>query len=279
MNKFLDKRCYIRKAAGHSANYKLDQELLAVKRLISLDPKCNDYHSSWARIQRDQERYRSAGLKYREVVVMNPKDHRAFNNLGKCFAKQNKHEEAIIAYKKGLKIKTNDELLLNIAITFTEIGNCEEASKWYAKALALNPSNEMIHNCLGYLYFLQGEYQAAIERFDDAISHEPRYCVAFFKKALVLFCQNDFGGESEEVFRNGVLTLSGENQQKIQRLKSCVRLYSSDVKRVREYLKSLEVTLERKNHLQNLKRDFEHILDLLEREIEEFEKKILDENS
>jgi len=276
MNKSLDKRCYFRRSAAHSANCEFDKELVIFKRLISLDPKCNDHHLSWARIRKDKEEYRYAELKFRELVIMHPKGHRAFNNLGKCLAKQNKHEEAIVAYKKGLNIKISDELLLNLAITFTQKGDYEQASECYTKALNLNPLDELIHNCLGYSYFLQGKYEAAIEKFNDAISHDPRYCVAFFNKALVLFCQSSLEEDSKEVFLKGIFALSGENQQKVQRLKGCMRLYMSEMSRVEGHLQSPEMNSDRKNHLENLKKGFEYILDMLRRQIEEFEKKILD---
>jgi len=274
MNKLLDKRHYLYKSTAHSTNYEFDKELVVIKRLISIDPESYENHYSWARVRRDQEEYRYAGLKFRELAILNPRDHRAFNNLGICLAKQGRHDEAITAYKKGMELNTNLDILHNMAITFTQKGDYEQASEWYAKALALSPSDEMIHNCLGYSYFLQGKYEAAIEKFNDAISHDPRYCVAFFNKAIVLFCQNNLEENSEEVLRNGILTLTGGNQQKVQRLKSCIRLYESELNLVQRDLESLGEILGRKDHLESLKRGFEYILDMLRREIEEFEKKL-----
>jgi len=279
MNKSKDERHYAYKSAIHSTNYEFDQELVVVKRLISIDLRCYENHYSWALVRRDQEEFHYAGLKFRELAIRNPRDHRAFNNLGISFAKQGKHDEAINAYKKSMEIQVNIDNLYNMAITFTQKGEHEQASEWFAKALKKSPSDEMIHNCLGYSYFLQGKYKSAIEKFDDAISHDARSCVAFFNKALALFCQNDLGGESEEVFRNGVLTLSEENQQKIQRLKSCIRLYDSELSKVKRDLESSGVTVERKDQLENLKRGFEYILDLLRKENEEVEKKLLTEHS
>jgi len=266
MNKSLDKRYYAYKSTIHSTNYEFDQELVVIKRLISIDPRCYDNHYSWARVWREKEDFRYAGLKFRELAILNPRDHRAFNNLGISFAKQGKHDEAIIAYKKSMEIQVNVDNLYNMAITFTQKGEHEQAAEWLAKALERSPSDEMIHNCLGYSYFLQGKYESAIEKFDDAISHDARSCVAFFNKALALFCQNSLEEDAKEAFQKGIATLIRGNQQKSQRLKSCIRLYDSELSTVTGDLESSGINKERKDQLENLKRGFEFILDLLKKE-------------
>jgi len=271
MDKTLDRIYYIRKSKLHSMNDRFDQELVVIKRLISIDPKSYENHYSWARVRRDQDEDSYAGLKFRELAILNPRDHRAFNNLGICFANQGRYDNAIIVYNKAMEITTNVELLNNMAITFTKMGDYEQASEYYAKALALRPSDEYLHNCIGYLHFLQGKYKAAIAKLDDAISYEPGYCLPYFNKALVLFCQNGLEDESKEVFRKGVLTLSGRKQQKLQRLRSNIRLYSSELSGITRELESSGVTLDRKNQLENLKKGFEYILDLLEKETKEVE--------
>jgi len=274
MDKRLEKRFYQNKYQTYATNLEFDKAVLVSKRLISLDPKCYDHHYSWARIRSDQEEYRLAGLKFREVSIRNPNDHQALNNLGICLAKQDKYDKAITAYKNGLEINRNLDLMHNIAIAYTKKGDYGQASDWYAKALEISPRDESLHNCLGYLYVLQGKYEEAIMKFNDAIHSNVRYCMSFFNKALAMFCQGGLEEESIEAFKNGILAVSVGSQQKVLRLKSCMRNYKNELNRAVDNLKRPGMSLERKGNLVNLIKGLEYVLDLLKIETEEFEKKI-----
>jgi len=266
MDKALDKRFYDRQS---QAKFEFEKRIVSNKRAITLDPKNHDHHYHWARMKLEQEEYRHAELKFQEVTIMDPHNSLAFNHLGVCLSKQGKYDQAIYAYLRGLEICPNNvDLAQNLAITLTKTGDYEQAEGWYAQALKLRPSDECLYNCLGYLCFLQGKYQEAVVKFENAIRINPRYCMPYFNKSLALYCQESGEKEAKDVFMAGIASITGGIDHKVKRLRGCMNNYASEVKRIGNQVKILEG----KAHLlDNIKKGFLYILDLLKKEIENIE--------
>ncbi|TAL02466.1 MAG: tetratricopeptide repeat protein [Rhodospirillaceae bacterium] len=61
----------------------------------------------------------------------------------------------------------------NIGLKLHEAGRLDEAEKFYRKAMAINPSNGLLHSNLGVLYYAQGRIDDAIVMQKRAIALDP----------------------------------------------------------------------------------------------------------
>jgi len=272
MNKNIDAAFYRRQAHELVSIYEFDKAIVLCKRLITMNPKLYDNHYFWARTRSNQGEYRWSELKFREVIALNPRDHGALNTLGIVFSMQGKYDQAISVFQRALEVcPENRDLPLNLAITFTKKGDYEEAVKWYGKALEVSPSDVSTHNCMGYLYFLQGKFQEAILKFDDAIQNNPRYEIPYFNKAITFFCQSGMKEEYRTAFELGIQALTGDNSQKLHRLKISVKNYNSEINRVRKESERDDLTPDARLNLEKIQKGFEYVLDRLAIEMEKLE--------
>ncbi len=272
MNKNIDKSFYRDHSYEFLNKYDFDKAVVICKRMITMDPKFYDHHYSWARTRGDQEEYRKSELKFRKVIVLNPQNPLAFNNLGIALSKQGKYDQAISTYKRGLEISQNHlDVTYNIAIAYTKKGAYEEAVEWYEKALKLSPNDGSTYNCIGYLCFLQGKFKEAILKFEDAIKNYPSYEMPYYNKAIALFCQLGVEEEANDAFRMGIKALSGGYTQKIHRLKATVNNYKSELNRVKKELECGDLRPEARENLGKIQKGFEYVLNGLAIEIEKFE--------
>lgn len=70
-----------------------------------------------------------------------PRSYEAWNLLGYCRFRLGLHHESIGAFLKALEIKQKSALdIANIATNLRELGDRENAIKWYRRALALDPT-------------------------------------------------------------------------------------------------------------------------------------------
>jgi tetratricopeptide (TPR) repeat protein len=103
--------------------------------------------------------------KAKSEVKKNPDNAEAHNNLGLCYIKLDKYQEAFESFKQAIKMKPD-----------------------YAEA----------HNNLGLCYFKLDKYQEAMESCKQAIKLKPDYVDAHFYLGIVYIKQNDRGAALEE---------------------------------------------------------------------------------
>lgn len=157
------------------------------------------------------------------------KDHHAvYNNLANVYKEIKKYDDAILNYKKAIRLNINyAEAYNNLGITFKEIKNEKEAEKNYQKAIELNPNyaeaynnigifygkllcnyekailnlNKAIklnshyaeaYNHLGVFYFKSGEFKNSILSLNKAIEINPNYIDAYLNRANIYIERNDF---------------------------------------------------------------------------------------
>lgn len=92
-----------------------------------------------------EEKYDEANNKYRDALIENPESPILHYNLGDVQYKKSNYEEALKSYEKGL---STDDILLqsksyyNMGNTFYRLGQLPESILAYKKALELKPDDE-----------------------------------------------------------------------------------------------------------------------------------------
>ncbi|MDL1968944.1 MAG: tetratricopeptide repeat protein [Deltaproteobacteria bacterium] len=111
------------------------------------------------------------GKKHLEKAVdLRPESGPAFRCLGDCNKAINKIDEAIISYKKAIKLNPNDADSLSTLGYLFDIKdeNAEIAAIFCRQSVEISPDNGLFRHRLGRLYFKQNQYEDAMKEFQKA---------------------------------------------------------------------------------------------------------------
>lgn len=84
---------------------KLDDAVIACKKIVMLDPKDSENYNNYGNIQYDLSEFNFAQENYKKAIKLNPNFAEAYNNLGVVQKKQGKIDAAEDSYKKAIKLK------------------------------------------------------------------------------------------------------------------------------------------------------------------------------
>ncbi|MGQ8364309.1 tetratricopeptide repeat protein [Glaciecola sp. 1036] len=159
-------------------NYKISSELY--DSLASSDriyPLRN-----WGNTLRLKGDYKAAEEKLREVVTIDDTYADAFNTLGICIERQDESriKEALEYYKKSTELYTEQGLkdkkysLRNWGLVLSYLGDYQAAEEKFREALSEDSTYADVYNDIGICFEVQGE-----EHFDDAIEEYRKSCLQY----------------------------------------------------------------------------------------------------
>jgi len=111
------------------------------------------------------------GKKHLEKAAdLRPESGTAFRCLGDCNKAINKIDEAIVSYKKAIKLNPNDADSLSTLGYLFDIKdeNAEIATIFCRQSVEISPDNGLFRHRLGRLYFKQNQYEDAMKEFQKA---------------------------------------------------------------------------------------------------------------
>jgi hypothetical protein len=101
-------------------------------------------------------------------------------NEGRSLKEQGKKKEAILVYKKALKIKNNDyEIYNNIGVIYSELDNFEKAILNYRQAVKFNPKYSIAYNNLGNALQFRGDIEQAVITYEQALKIQPDFSLVY----------------------------------------------------------------------------------------------------
>jgi tetratricopeptide (TPR) repeat protein/4-amino-4-deoxy-L-arabinose transferase-like glycosyltransferase len=108
------------------------------------------------------------------VVILNPDNYFAHNNLGIVLYTEGYTEEALKEFQRSLDINPNQALIhYDIGKIMMEKHKLPEAIDEFTQVLQFKRDDDHAHNDLGVALFQQGEYEDAAEQFRDALIINP----------------------------------------------------------------------------------------------------------
>lgn len=177
------------------------------------------YNQAWQKIEAKQ--YNAASLLLKKVVEFAPKNAEAWRDLGACYAKLNKHPEAIKAletaqkfnptddytkhlgaishealgnYKKAARLLESisqttytDTVLVNLGNLYDRLEKPEHALNAYGRARAINPKNELAEFGEANALCKLKKYEEALPLYNHLIEHASPRPEFFFNRAMSLF--------------------------------------------------------------------------------------------
>jgi len=111
----------------------------------------------------------------KDAIRIYPENDQLYFELAILLEKTGKHDQAMIAMKKVLKLKPDHPEALNfIGYSWAEANiNLDKALTYIKKAISKRPDNGFIRDSLGWVYFRLGEYSRAVEELKKAVTQEP----------------------------------------------------------------------------------------------------------
>jgi len=117
-----------------------------------------------------------------------------YNILGIILNAQNKTEEAINCYKKGIKIDPlNNMIYNNLGTSYKSIKKFDEAEECFKKSIKIKHDVSQTHNNLGNLYLSINKYNDAINSYKNAIKIDKNFFMAYYNLGIAYKSLGKFG--------------------------------------------------------------------------------------
>jgi len=108
-------------------------------------------------------------------------DARTFVEEGKSSFKSNRHQEAILSFKRALAVKPDEEeAYMGLGLVYSVLGRNQESVDAYKAAIRINPNDALAYTGLGWVYGLLGRSQDSIDALRIAIYLKPDFAEAHF---------------------------------------------------------------------------------------------------
>lgn len=109
------------------------------------------------------------------AVRADPKQSQGHNLLGAAFARVGRGQEAIRQFDQALQLDaSNVNARYNLVLALVKAGQLNAAAEHMEKVVAAFPKDAGLHNLWGELLTRQGNYDAAIAQFDQALALDPK---------------------------------------------------------------------------------------------------------
>lgn len=112
---------------------------------------------------------------WKDAAEKAPGNARAHNNLGKAFGAVGRDSEAIIEFKKAIKLLPRYALAhMNVAISYSKLDLPDEAESHFRQAVEFYPTLSDTYYNYGFFLYSQMRYKEAYEILTRYINLNPR---------------------------------------------------------------------------------------------------------
>ena len=172
---------------------KFEIAIIILDKLISLSKKNSIYYYNRALAYRGLNNLEQSQENYQLSIKQDPNYIPSIINLGNLFQEQERHEEAIIQYKKAIMINPNDEKIYNnLGLSYFKMHLYENSLEEYRKAIIINPRYEEAIFGLGNSYDMIGNPGEAMKELNRVIAINPNHARAFVNLAQIQLALGNF---------------------------------------------------------------------------------------
>lgn len=180
------------------------------KRVLTVDNNNYVAHNNLGSLYVEKKDYESAIRHFEETIKLKPRDPRAYNNLGSCFLAIGKIGRAISYFKEAIRIQPNyanaqynlgrayvqkpDLKYLGhnkIGMHYVGKGDYQSAINHFEESIRLNPLFAEAQNNLGNCFVEVGKIDQAINHFREAVRIKPDFSSANYNLANAYFKRSD----------------------------------------------------------------------------------------
>jgi tetratricopeptide (TPR) repeat protein len=157
-----------------------------LEKAVALDGTNKDAWYYLGRAYYTDSRLNEARKAYLTVLVLDPRDARAENNLGLIFESSGQPAAALEAYRKAIVWQEesphpSEQPFVNLGNLLMEQGRAAEAIEPLEKAVTLAPDNAFCHMKLGVYYRKIGRLDDALRELKQATQLDPENAIAHYQ--------------------------------------------------------------------------------------------------
>lgn len=159
-------------AVAHENNEDYENAVKYYKNTISIDQKFLEAYTNLGWLYMDNDKNDEALVLFERAIELKNDDPELLNNLGWAYSKVKEYALAVEQYKKALKINPRSAVICNnLGIVIYQMGNLDEAYKYFQQALSLDESKEVegfVHFYMGLIYIKQDKLKEAVDELQLA---------------------------------------------------------------------------------------------------------------
>ena len=123
-----------------------------------------------------ENRHQDAIIKFKKSIDINPMFFEGFYNIGTSFLKIADYENSLIFLLKAIELeKSNYNCNFNIAEVYKNLKKYDKAKEHYKICLESNDKDHEVHNNLALIYKIEKNYNEAISCLKESIKINPEY--------------------------------------------------------------------------------------------------------
>ena len=133
---------------------------------------------------------KKAFVEFQQAVKLNPKDKDALNAIGLILSSPEfgEYEKSVRYFKRAIAIDPDySDAMNNLGVAYVRMEKWDTALKYFKRALKnplyMNP--ESAYSNMGYVFYKKGEYTAAVNTLQEAISKYPDFPRPFYILGMV----------------------------------------------------------------------------------------------
>lgn len=246
---------------------KHEEALEDLNKAISFNDKEAKFYNLRGLIQQELNLYKDLFPDYNKAIELEPNESTYYYNRAQAKISQNLNKEAIEDLDAAIKLAPD-----NVNYYFSRGKNkntlklYDEAIKDYTKAIEIEPKNYMLYHYLGIAKFKLNLFEDALKAFNTVIELYSGFPKGYYNRGLSEFELNLFEEAVKDFDKAIQLTPDepifyywrGHANYKLQQYNEVIS----------DYIKSLELNLDDKELIENIKKDIEEIIDIIENKIE-----------
>lgn len=160
-----------RRSALPRQERRLGQDSISTERQL----KALEYFYRGA-LEASGERYDEAFALLRHSYALDPTNPQIAHALGKAYGQRGRYNETIDLFRSAYAQDTNEQdYMLSLASAYLWGNSVAEAQSVLEDWLRRNPTDELVIQQLGKMYFRSGEYDKALKLYDQQLASESQY--------------------------------------------------------------------------------------------------------
>jgi tetratricopeptide (TPR) repeat protein len=158
----------------------LTEALATYREILASHPREANAYLGIGSIQLQQGDTEAALATYLELVRLAPGNAQAYEALGNLYIQQEDYEQALTYLNRGVRASSTnkDSLYVSIASLYLLQDNLSAARSAASEALALNSTNAQAQHQMGYIFYQEGNREAAFEHLMRAVRIDPELVAA-----------------------------------------------------------------------------------------------------
>jgi tetratricopeptide (TPR) repeat protein len=165
---------------------KLDEAIVEFNKSILLNPEYSESYNGLGSVYLKQKKYLLAFKNYKKSIKVNKQFLNGYLNIAKLLVELQKYNRAEIILEKLLIIDPNNyENYYVKGIINKRLGKFELSKKSYLRSIELNPNHHLSYNEIGYLSYLNKDFQNAYLYMNKSIAINKSFKGGFLNRGIL----------------------------------------------------------------------------------------------